>query len=57
MLLFWICAAVAAIVIELVTPTALVSIWFACGAVVACLLELVGAGLELQFARLPLCLL
>lgn len=48
MLLFWICAAVAAIVIELVTPTALVSIWFACGAVVACLLELVGAGLELQ---------
>ena len=48
MLLFWICAAVATIVMELVTPTALVSIWFACGAVVACLFEMAGAGLELQ---------
>lgn len=48
MLLFWIGVAIAAVVIELITPTALVSIWFACGAVIALLLELASAGLEVQ---------
>lgn len=38
----WLGLAVLAVVLELATPTALVSIWFACGAVIALLLELAG---------------
>lgn len=48
MLLLWICAAIAAVVIELITPSALVSIWFASGAVIAFLLECVGADVGIQ---------
>lgn len=49
MMLFWICAAIGAVVIELITPTALVSIWFASGAIIALLLQLVGADVWIQF--------
>lgn len=58
MMLFWACMAIAAVVIELVTPTALVSIWFASGAVIALLLELAGADLGIQiFAFLAVSLI
>lgn len=48
MMVFWICMVIGAIVIELITPTALVSIWFACGAAIAFLLEMLGADITIQ---------
>ncbi|WP_075876176.1 NfeD family protein [Merdibacter massiliensis] len=44
----WLTILVAAIIIEFITPTALVSIWFAAGALVAMVLEVAAAPLWLQ---------
>lgn len=48
MLIIWLCIGIAAVVIELLTPTALISIWFACGAVIAGLLSFAGVDLVIQ---------
>ncbi len=48
MLIVWLCIGLAAVIIELLTPTALISIWFACGAVIAGLLGLAGIDLTYQ---------
>lgn len=46
--MFWLCMLIAAIVLELLTPVALVSIWFACGAIVALLLSCLGFHMIVQ---------
>lgn len=46
--MFWIAVAVIAIIIEFVTPSALVCIWFAVGALVAWVLSLLGLSLPIQ---------
>ncbi|NCC54238.1 MAG: NfeD family protein [Erysipelotrichia bacterium] len=48
MLLVWVCIGVGAIVIELLTPTALISIWFACGALIAAILAFLKVNLAIQ---------
>lgn len=48
MIVVWIGISIAAIVIELITPTALVSIWFAVGGVIAILLALIDLPLWVQ---------
>lgn len=48
MVLTWLIVGIAAVVLELITPTALVSIWFAVGSVVAMLLAFFQAALEIQ---------
>lgn len=48
MLIVWLCVGVGAIVLELFTPTALISIWFACGAIIAGILEFIGVDLAVQ---------
>lgn len=48
MIAIWLGLCVAALVIELVTPTALVSIWFAVGAVMAALLAFLHVPLQIQ---------
>lgn len=48
LVIFWIVVAIAATVLELMTPTALISIWFASGAVIALLLELLHVELVIQ---------
>lgn len=48
MVLIWIGISVAAVVLELITPTALISIWFAVGGVIGILLALLDLPLWLQ---------
>lgn len=48
MAMIWIGICVVAIVIELLTPSALVSIWFAAGSIVAWLLALAGMDVAVQ---------
>ena len=48
MTMIWIVIAIAAVIIELLTPTALVCIWFACGGVVAALLSFLGIDITYQ---------
>ena len=48
MLIVWLCIGLAAVIIELLTPTALISIWFACGAMIAALLTFLGVDLTIQ---------
>lgn len=48
MLIVWLCIGLGAVVLELFTPTALISIWFACGAIIAGLLQLIGVDLMYQ---------
>lgn len=48
MIWVWLAVLLAAVVIEFITPTALVSIWFAAGALVAVLLTVVQAPVWLQ---------
>lgn len=50
MLLIWIGLSIAAVVVELITPTALVSIWFAVGGVIAVLLAFLDLPVWLQIA-------
>ena len=50
MVLIWIGISVAAVVLELITPTALISIWFAVGGVIGILLALLDLPLWLQIA-------
>lgn len=48
MILVWIVICVVAFVAELITPTALVSIWFAVGAIIGALVALVGFPIPVQ---------
>lgn len=48
MVLIWIAISVAAVLIELLTPTALISIWFAVGGVIGALVALVHLPLWVQ---------
>lgn len=48
MILIWICICVGAIILELITPTALISIWFAVGAVVGTITALINLPLWVQ---------
>lgn len=48
MTLAWLCVGVAAVVLELVTPTALVCIWFALGSIIAAVLAYIGLTFEVQ---------
>lgn len=50
MFIVWLCIGIAAVVLELLTPTALISIWFACGAIIAGILQLLGIDLTFQIA-------
>ena len=54
MVLIWIAAALAAVLIELLTPTALVSVWFALGAVVAALLTILRLSVAVQLVAFVL---
>jgi membrane protein implicated in regulation of membrane protease activity len=49
MILIWLGTALAAVVLELITPSALVSIWFALGAVVAALCAALQLSVAIQF--------
>lgn len=49
MVFIWIAVCVGAVLIELLTPTALVSIWFAVGAVIGALVALVNLPIPAQF--------
>lgn len=44
----WLVIGIAAVVIELLTPTALISIWFACGAIIAGILSFMEVDLIFQ---------
>ena len=46
----WIAISVGAVVLELITPTALVSIWFAVGGIIAVILAALNMPLWLQIA-------
>lgn len=48
MFVVWLCVGLGAILLELFTPTALISIWFACGAIIAGILEVIGVDLTFQ---------
>lgn len=50
MLLTWIIIGIAAIALELLTPTALISIWFSCGAAIALVLECFNVDMGIQIA-------
>ncbi len=47
--MFWLYILIVTIVLELLTPSALVSIWFSCGSVIALLLSCLGFGMVIQF--------
>lgn len=48
MILIWICICIGAIILELITPSALVSIWFAVGAVIGAITALINLPLWVQ---------
>ena len=50
MVVIWIGISIAALVVELITPTALVSIWFAVGGIIAVLLSLLNLPIWVQIA-------
>lgn len=50
MLIVWIFLGLAAILIELLTPSALVTIWFATGSIIALILELFNVSMYIQIA-------
>lgn len=48
MLAFWICVIIVSVLMEIVTTSTLISIWFALGAIVALLLQMLGLGFVIQ---------